>query len=315
MAVDLSGVPAVKETGEVATKKHQDTRSYYDQYPFIEGGENRVRWWQDYLKDFLPEEEIRGKLIADVGCSVGEITRGLVRRGARMVGLDLSLNSLRRCRQVNPEPLLFNGTAIEQPFADQAFDHAISIGVLMITPDCRKGFREVVRIVKPGGRLVIFLYSKWNWFNLAYKMFKPIRAIVPLSAVPSFIVRMMQPFAVTHLGQKLNEEQLRRLLGDKLWTPHATFHSVSELKRWGEEEGLDVLGWKRFYLGYANTICYRKRGTPQAAGVSEAKLRCLQCGNQPLPVANSTKVPCSRCGSFYELEDGIYRFRASQSHA
>lgn len=290
-------------------KMHQETQHHYDHYHFIEGGEHRVRWWMDYLEEYLPESLVKGKLMADIGCSVGEITKGLVRRGARMVCLDLSLQSLKRCREINKEPVLFNGTAIDQPFADETFDHAMSIGVLMITPDCRKGFKEVARITKPGGTIVLFIYSKWNWFNLAYKVSWPLRAFVPLASVPSWFVRMMQPFAKQHLGQELNEEQLRRLWGDKLWTPHATFHSVRELIKWGKEEGMEPVAWKKFYLGYANTIRFRKKGTADPNANSQLKLRCLKCGNQPLQEENQA-YPCKKCGSSYVNEGGIFRFRA-----
>ena len=308
MSMDSVDSTRVAERFDIAGAKHEQTRSYYDQYHFIEGGEHRVRWWMEYLKEYLPEEKVKGKLMADVGCSVGEITRGLVRRGARMTCLDLSLNSLKRCREINPEPVLFHGTAIKQPFADATFDHAISIGVLMITPDVREGFREMVRITKPGGTIVIFIYNKWCWFNLAYKLFKPIRAMVPLSAVPRFIVRMMQPFVKAHLGQKLDDEMLRRLLGDKLWTPHATFHSIREMTKWGEEDGLEVVAWKRFYVGYANTVCYRKKGEADPNAQSQLKLRCLKCESQNVAEANGVYT-CESCGSYYENVGGIFHFR------
>ncbi len=118
------------------------TQVHYDDYPFIEGGDERVNWWREYLSDFLPDEDINGRLILDVGSSVGEISRGLIDRGARMTCLDLSLNSLRRCRQINEEAEIIHGSALELPFPDESFDHAISIGVLHHTPDCRQGFKE-----------------------------------------------------------------------------------------------------------------------------------------------------------------------------
>ena len=46
------------------------TRSHYDDYPFIEGGSQRVAWWREYLGDFLPDADIDGSLMVDVGSSV-----------------------------------------------------------------------------------------------------------------------------------------------------------------------------------------------------------------------------------------------------
>lgn len=57
------------------------TRRHYDAHHFIEGGSPRVRWWREFLSTFLPDEEVKGTLIADVGASVGEISRGLIDRG------------------------------------------------------------------------------------------------------------------------------------------------------------------------------------------------------------------------------------------
>ena len=244
----------------MALNLQEETRAHYDRNPFIEGGPNRVSWWREYLRDFLPNEDIRDRLIIDVGSSVGEISRGLIDRGARVVCLDLSHQSLRRCRQINEEARIVQGSALELPFPNDSFDHAISIGVLHHTPNCRRGFGEVARITAPGGTIVVFLYNYWNVYNLIYHAFKPVRATIPLHRIPRFLLRTLQPFARWHLGQTLNDEQLCNLLGDKLWTPQATFHSLSEVQRWGLEEGLILTATKKFFLGYANVMRFLKQG-------------------------------------------------------
>ena len=281
------------------------TRAHYDEYPFIEGGPNRVGWWRDYLSDFLPDAEIRGKLVLDDGSSVGEISRGLIDRGARMVCLDLSLQSLRRCRVNNREADVLNGSALELPFPDASFDHAISIGVLHHTPDCRRGFRELARVAAPGATVVVFLYNYWNIYNPIYHAFAPVRAALPLARIPRPFLRLLQPFARLHLGQSLNDEQLRNLLGDKLWTPQATFHSVSEVRKWGLEEGLTLTATKKFFLGYANVFCFRKHG--QRLGERrELDLRCLSCLAAPMRKEPS-RYSCRNCGREYPLDGGIVR--------
>jgi SAM-dependent methyltransferase len=287
-------------------QKLKDTREYYEQYPFIEGGSKRIAWWQEYFRSFLPDDLVRGRLIGDIGCGVGEISHGLLNRGARMIGLDLTLTALRRYREINPSAQAFHGSALNLPFADAAFDHTISIGVLMVTPDCRKGVQEVARVTAPGGTVVLFIYNYWSYLNIMYSLFKPVTKVVPLHAVPRSVVQMMQPFVKTHLGESLDEAQLRRLLGDKLWTPHATFHTVKEIKTWGEEEGLKMIQRKRFFHNYANVMSFQKVGTPRSTPAEIVSLRCLKCGCSPIngpPDAFS----CNNCGQTYEKVEGIYR--------
>lgn len=240
------------------------TQSHYDEYPFIEGGPNRIAWWKEYLRGFLPDEAIGGRLILDVGSSIGEISRGLIDRGAQVVCLDISFQSLRRCREINPDAAsIVSGSALGLPYPDDAFDHAISIGVLHHTPDCRRGFGELARVTAPGGTVVVFLYNYWNIYNFIYNAFKPVRAFLPLSRIPAWMLYVLQPFVATHLGQTLSETQLRNLLGDKLWTPQATFHSVSQVRRWGLEDNLVLTDVRRFYLGYANVLRFEKQGKPE----------------------------------------------------
>jgi len=282
------------------------TQSHYDAYPFIEGGENRVAWWREYLRDFLPDDHIRGALVLDVGSSVGEISRGLVDRGARMVCLDISLQSLRRCREVNPDALVFNASALELPFADATFDHVVSIGVLHHTPDCRLGFNEAARVTAPGGTVVVFLYNYWNVYNLIFHLFAPIKTRVPLARVPGWLTGLLQPFARAHLGQPLNEGQLRRLLGDKLWTPCATFHTVREVRRWAQEDGLAFTGNQRFYLGYANVMRFVKRGRRDPSMRREIQVTCRSCANAPMERAAGDWV-CPSCRRRYAADAGVVR--------
>lgn len=242
---------------EIALRER--TRAHYDEYPFIEGGPDRVAWWKEYLRELLPDAEIRGRSIVDIGSSVGEIARGFSERGAAVTCLDVSGASLRRCRKINRHAPVLQASALDLPFPDASFDHAVSIGVLHHTPDCRRGFGEAARVAKPGGRVVVFLYNARNIYRWIYAAWGPIRRRWPLESAPLFLARGLQPFARAHLKQELSDRQLLHLLGDKLWTPQATFHSIDEVRRWGEEEGLVLEKRRAFFLGYANVFSFRKR--------------------------------------------------------
>ncbi len=283
----------------------QQTKAHYERFPFIEGGERRIAWWAEYLADYLPVSEVSGRLVGDMGSGVGEIARSVADRGAHMVCMDLTERAIRRCGEINPEAERYQGSVLDLPFADESFDHTLSIGVLMITPDCRQGFAEMARVTRPGGRVVLFIYNKWSYLNAAYKLCKPVRENVPLDAVPSWLVRGMQPFVRGHLGMKLSEPELRKLLGDKLWTPHATFHTVSEIEGWGRQEGLDLLAWKRFYHNYANVFCFRKTGELAGQAAREPWLRCTGCGSAPMRRESRAYV-CRACGGSYEDRGGYF---------
>ena len=72
------------------------TQKHYDDYPFIQGGEQRVIWWQDYLSKFWGKEVLTNQLLLDVGCGAGEISHALGKMGANVTGLDISAVSLEK---------------------------------------------------------------------------------------------------------------------------------------------------------------------------------------------------------------------------
>jgi hypothetical protein len=120
------------------------------------------------------------------------------------------------------------------------------------------------------------------------------------------MVRILQPFAKSHLEQTLNDEQLRNLLGDKLWTPQATFHSIAEVRKWGVEEGLTLVNTKKFFLGYANVMKFLKNGEKNDSVWRELRLKCLRCNDGEMKRENAGHV-CTRCGHIYETGGGIIK--------
>ena len=95
----------------------------------------------------------RGSLVLDVGCGNGiPITRALLRRGHRVVGLDSSSAMLEKFAQNCPEAFVVRGVVQSSPFADCVFDAAVAWGVMfhLNREDAIKAIASVSRIVKPG---------------------------------------------------------------------------------------------------------------------------------------------------------------------
>lgn len=112
---------------------------------------------------FTPEE-LRGKLVLDVGCGMGRFSDIASRWGAIVVGIDLS--SAVEAAQVNvgslPNVDIIQADVLELPFADETFDYIFSIGVLHHTPDTKAAFDQLPRLLKPGGKVAIWLYSRYD---------------------------------------------------------------------------------------------------------------------------------------------------------
>jgi ubiquinone/menaquinone biosynthesis C-methylase UbiE len=236
------------------------TLAHYEAFPFIEGGSRRVELWRVRLQRDLPDKLIEGRLVLDGGSGVGEVAHSLSIRGARMVCVDLTHIALRRNHELHPEVGLCQADALALPFADETFDHSISIGVLHHTPDCHDGLAELARVTRHGGRLIVLLYSRWTPYHAVYRATARLRLKVPvtrLDRASGWPMRLLANIAHVLIHQRLDEPQLRRLIADQFWTPQASFHSAREVRKWAVAIGLDVRQVRRIPL-YSNVFVLQR---------------------------------------------------------
>ncbi len=136
------------------------------------GGHRTVRMWQlgDYaaVARFLVsagEACVRdarvgpGDDVLDVACGTGNATIPAARAGARVTGLDITPELLDIGAGLAPEVAWVEGDAQELPFADDSFDVVMSVFGCMFAPDQARAARELQRVLRPGGRLVV---SSWT---------------------------------------------------------------------------------------------------------------------------------------------------------
>jgi len=103
-----------------------------------------------------------GQRVLDVGCGTGVVAITAQRRGAKVSGLDLTPELLKRAREnaaVADADVEWNeGDAESLPFADGAFDVVLSQFAHIFAPRPEIATRGVLRVLKPGG---LIAFSTW----------------------------------------------------------------------------------------------------------------------------------------------------------
>jgi len=109
--------------------------------------------------------DLRGKRVLDVGCGKGRFARIFHEQepGAEIWGLDLSEEML---RHVPAGIHTRTGSMTELPFEDAYFDGAYATESLEHAVEIDKAVREICRVVRPGGRIVIIDKNAEHWGRL-----------------------------------------------------------------------------------------------------------------------------------------------------
>jgi demethylmenaquinone methyltransferase/2-methoxy-6-polyprenyl-1,4-benzoquinol methylase len=92
--------------------------------------------------------------VLDVGTGTAKLAQAVLEAApsARVVGVDFTEGML---RVAPPRLLLAAGDALQLPFADQQFDAVVSAFVVRNLADVDRGIAEQVRVLRPGGKLVV----------------------------------------------------------------------------------------------------------------------------------------------------------------
>jgi len=142
-----------------------------------------IRWIENnrrelLLKTIAPKA---GEVIADIGCERGHLLSLLNKRCPginKLYGVDLSRHALGEAKRIaewekwSGKAELIYGDACDIPLPDSSVDVAISSNVLEHLHDPQKGFDELIRITKPGGRIILNLPNEKRIISLKKMFFK-----------------------------------------------------------------------------------------------------------------------------------------------
>lgn len=103
-----------------------------------------------------------GDNLLEVGCGTGVLARQattIVQPDGQVTGLDLSESMLSVARRKCPGAIFQQGNVMDLPFETGSFDVVIASFMLMFVPDQPLAIKEMWRVLKPGGRLVVAVWE------------------------------------------------------------------------------------------------------------------------------------------------------------
>jgi ubiquinone/menaquinone biosynthesis C-methylase UbiE len=125
-----------------------------------------------------------GTRVVDVACGPGTLSFLAAERGARVDALDFAENMIealraRAAREGVTTIESRQGDGMALPYADASFDAAFSMFGLIFFPDRLQGFRELRRVLAPGGRVVVASWQPFDRVPLIAELFGALLDLMP----------------------------------------------------------------------------------------------------------------------------------------
>jgi SAM-dependent methyltransferase len=120
--------------------------------------------------------ELRGRHLLEIGCGLGFETVEYLKRGVRVTATDLTEPAIQLARAhfalegVEPVDTRIED-ALDLSFPDETFDAVLADGVVHYTGDPARAIREIWRVLKPGGRAILFgFYRRPSWMRMLTRL-------------------------------------------------------------------------------------------------------------------------------------------------
>ena len=212
-----------KRPREVAAM-FDDVASRYDlTNDVLSLGQDR-RWRKAVLGAVDPRP---GERILDLAAGTGTSSLPFAQAGARVVPCDFSQGMLEVGKRNLPQLPFTAGDGTRLPFADASFDAVtISFGLRnLVDPDA--GLREMLRVTRPGGRVVVCEFSRPTWapFRTLYVEYL-MRALPPVARTVS-----SSPDAYVYLAESI-----------RAWPDQAALAGRIAAAGWADVQWRDLSG-------------------------------------------------------------------------
>jgi SAM-dependent methyltransferase len=173
---------------------------------------------------------LAGAHVLVAGCGVGMYARQIRARFTdRVEAFDIEISRVRAARGGIPNVVVSAGE--DMPYADSTFDVLLSHEVIEHVHDDRRCLREMLRVAKSGGRILLFCPNRWHPFETHGHYWK----------------------GQYHFGNSPLINYLPKPWRDRL-APHVRAYTLADLKRLLALQGAEIAHHSRIYGGYDNII-------------------------------------------------------------
>ncbi len=177
----------------LSASDHRDARGAYDSRAYA-----RVNHLDPHHLRRLRQAfgDLDGRRILEVGCGAGHLLEVLEAEGAHAVGLDVNPPAVEAADTSRAAVTLADAARL--PFSDGAFDALVSVHTIEHLPALDAALREMVRVVRPGGRLLLIY---------------PAEPIQGVWAIPTATLLYRNPLRARRVhSQKVTPRRLERRL-------------------------------------------------------------------------------------------------------
>lgn len=121
------------------------------------------------LKDFLGSKIFDCRIVLDAMCGGGQSTAFFLKKGAKVVGIDISEKQCDKFKQRFPNTQIICGSILSTNLENENFDY-FTDSLHHLHPDINQGLNELIRLLKPSGTFIIWEPSAGSIFDLARKL-------------------------------------------------------------------------------------------------------------------------------------------------
>ncbi len=224
--------------------KEKDTQNFYDQY------------WPKNIPDYRKTKEHIDTLLPggrigialDAGSGTGVCSLALASSAERVVSIDLSLECLKTEDSLKKGLLLknidlINASLLEVPVKDSSFDLILSWGVIHHSVDPEKVFKELTRVLKKDGYLIVAVYLRTR-LSLIHETIRKICISIKSKIFRKCFIRSVALIVrvLEFLGKRTNVRQdnitIDSQVEDWFFVPVKHFYTPNELKEIFEKNNL-----------------------------------------------------------------------------